>query len=286
MEKRKKRKNILTLFGNSFIHYWKNLHVALPMLLFFLLLLILFFVFAIITISLLAPLLNAVSDIGKDVLQSPQQPQLSFLFSNPSNLYNKLITLLVVGALFALIGIIAYAVFFSSMLVFIKEIVTAKPAKATIKRNYFKLCFKNRKYWLKLIGVWALQVLLGIIYFAILFGIIFAVKNPIAIFIITLVGLIAAYFLYVFIITMPNVVVFYDTGIFKSFNISIKNAAHNYWPLLGLVLLIDVATTIVSIVFGLIPFVGSFIVLLISFVIFIPFKSIALMHFIAERFEA
>jgi hypothetical protein len=287
LQKAKKR-NILSIFGNSFTEYWKALHVALPMLIFSIIAIILFIVFAIIALALMLPLLNFGLDnsIGKNLSFQPQ-PSPSLLFSNPNSLVKNLVILLVVGGLLFFVGVILYALFFSSTLVFAKELVKSggKIKAGGARESYFKLSFKNGRYWLKLIGVGALQAILAIVYFAIVIGILFAVKNPIATVVIFLIGLIAAYFLYIFIASMPYALVFYDIGIFKAFKVSVKNAVHCYWPLLGLILLIDLCASAASFVIGFIPFVGIFITFLVNLLFFIPFKALALMHFIDERFS-
>jgi|GEM_PF-3763697 len=288
LQKEKKR-NILSIFGNSFTEYWKALHVALPMLIFSIIAIILFIVFAVVALALMLPLLNfgLDSSIGKNLSFQPQ-PSPSLLFSNPNSLVKNLTILLVAGGILFIVGIILYAVFFSSTLVFAKELVKSGGGKIKAggaRESYFKLSFKNGRYWLKLIGVGALQAILAIVYFAIVIGILFAVKNPIATAIIFLISLIAAYFLYIFIAPMPYALVFYDVGVFKSFKVSVKNAAHCYWPLLGLILLIDLCASVASFVIGFIPFVGIFITFLVNLLFFIPFKALALMHFIDERFS-
>jgi flagellar basal body-associated protein FliL len=284
-----KKRNILSIFGNSFTEYWKALHVALPMLIFSIIAIILFIVFAVVALALMLPLLNfdLDSSIGKNLSFQPQ-PSPSLLFSNPSSLVKNLIILLVVGGLLFVVGVILYALFFSSTLVFAKGLVKSEEGKIKARgarESYFKLSFKNGGYWLKLIGVGALQAILAIVYFAIIIGILFAVKNPIATVVIGLIGLIAAYFLYIFIAPMPYALVFYDIGVFKSFKVSVKNAAHCYWPLLGLILLIDLCASAASFVFSFIPFVGVFITFLVNLLFFIPFKALALLHFIDERFS-
>jgi hypothetical protein len=282
-----KKRNILSIFGNSFTEYWKALHVALPMLIFSIIAIILFIVFAVVALALMLPLLNFGLDnnIGKNLSFQPQ-PSPSLLFSNPSSLVKNLIILLVVGGLLFVVGVILYALFFSSTLVFARELVRSGKIKARgARESYFKLSFKNGRYWLKLIGVGALQAILAIVYFAILIAILFAVKNPIATAVIGLIGLIAAYFLYIFIASMPYALVFYDIGVFKSFKVSVKNAAHCYWPLLGLILLIDLCASAASFIIGFIPFVGIFITFLVNLLFFVPFKALALVHFIDERFS-
>jgi hypothetical protein len=283
-----KKRNILSIFGNSFTEYWKALHVALPMLIFSIIATILFIIFAVVALALMLPLLNfgLDSSIGKNLSFQPQ-PSPSLLFSNPSSLVKNLIILLVVGGLLFVVGILLYALFFSSTLVFARELVKSegKIKAGGARESYFKLSFKNGRYWLKLIGVGALQAILAIVYFAIILAILFAVKNPIATAAILLIGLIAAYFLYIFIAPMPYALVFYDIGVFKSFKVSVKNAAHCYWPLLGLILLIDICASAASFIIGFIPFVGIFITFLINLLFFIPFKALALMHFIDERFS-
>jgi hypothetical protein len=288
LQKEKKR-NILSIFGNSFTEYWKALHVALPMLIFSIIAIILFIVFAVVALALMLPLLNFGLDnsIGKNLSFQPQ-PSPSLLFSNPSSLVKNLIILLVVGGLLFVVGVILYALFFSSTLVFARELVKSGGGKIKARgarESYFKLSFKNGRYWLKLIGVGALQAILAIVYFAIVIGILFVVKNSIATAVIFLIGLIAAYFLYIFIAPMPYALVFYDIGVFKAFKVSVKNAADCYWPLLGLILLIDLCASAASFVIGFIPFVGIFITFLVNLLFFIPFKALALMHFIDERFS-
>jgi hypothetical protein len=269
----KQKRSALSIFINSFKEYWKSLHVALPMLIFSIIAIALFIFF--VTIALKFPLFRELSSIDKNLKQPFS------LFFNFYSLSDNFFILLI-GGIFFIAGLIIYFLFFSSTLVFAREIVKEKRKAKKPKESYLELSFKNNKYWLKLLGVEILKAILAIVYFAIIIAIFFAFNLAISkAFWISLIG---AYLLYVFIRSMPYVLVFYDISIFSSFKVSLKNAARCYWSLLRLMFLIDVCAGLTSSIFGFIPFAGIFITLLIGFLFFTPFEALALMHFINERF--
>jgi hypothetical protein len=272
----KQKRSALLIFINSFKEYWKSLHVALPMLIFSIIAIALLIIFVIIAIALKFPLFQELSSIDKNLKQPFS------LFFNFYSLSNNFF-ILFIGGIFFIVGIIIYFLFFSSTLVFAREIVKEK-RKATKKpkKNYLELSFKNNRYWLKLIGVEILKTILVIVYFAIIIAIFFAFNLTISK--ILWISLIVAYLLYVFIRSMPYVLVFYDISLFSSLKASLKNAARCYWSLLSLMFLIDVCAGLASFIFSFIPFVGIFVNLLIHLLFFTPFEALALMHFINERF--
>jgi hypothetical protein len=271
----KQKRSALWIFINSFKEYWKSLHVALPMLIFSIMAITLFIFFVIIAIALKFPLFQELSNIDKNLKQPFS------LFFNFYSLSNNFF-ILFIGGIFFIVGIIIYFLFFSSTLVFAREIVKEKRKAKKPKKNYLELSFKNNRYWLKLLGVEILKTILVIVYFAIIIAIFFAFNLTISK--ILWISLIVAYLLYVFIRSMPYVLVFYDISLFSSFKASLKNSTHCYWSLLSLMLLIDVCAGLASFVFSFIPFVGIFVNLLIHFLFFTPFEALALMHFINERF--
>ncbi|MEM2173952.1 MAG: hypothetical protein QXE64_00200 [Candidatus Pacearchaeota archaeon] len=278
MKKREmKKRGIFNIIGQSLKNYFKNLHVALPMLIWLVISAILGLIgLAIFIAANKAEISQLVALTRPEGLSIEGQNSMAALAVMP-----LLIKILIAFFIFILVSAIIGSFFFSSMLVFSRNIVNNKPEK-----SYFKNSFRYSKYWLKLIAVKLIQGILVLCYLAILFGLILLAKKLAwLVLLLIIIFAIAGYLLYLFILPAPYGLVFYDSKILNSFKISIKQVYRNYLPFLLLNIIVDLCWLVFSIAFSLIPFVGSPLVFLLNWLFLTPFKALLFMLFMKERFE-
>jgi len=275
------QKNIFRLIGESFIKYWKNLHIALPMLIWLVISAFIILVSLVIFIVFNKDSVKEFLEIAKLSQGNQIGQQVSQQVLQLSQFSPLLIKIVIAVVVVAFLLILIHSFFISSTFVFSRNIVNKAQEQKGFKK-YFKNSFKYSSYWWKYILVKAIQGLFVIVYLLIVFAVMLLAKNASNSLFIGILALFAifGYLLYMFILPAPYALVYYNTNLINSFKMSIKNVKRNYLTFFLLNLVIDIAAILLTIIFSLIKLGFIF-----NYLFLTQFKALVLMLFMKERFK-
>ncbi|MEM4647928.1 MAG: hypothetical protein QXO12_01290 [Candidatus Pacearchaeota archaeon] len=267
----KNKKNFFNFLLIPFKFFFKNIYVALPSL---------FFLISSSIISLIFSFLFLAS--GFSLINQDLNLE-NFKFSS-------FFSLLLLIFLYFLFLIILSSLFFSSTLVFSRNIVNGLREK-----NYLKNLFAYTKYWWKIL-VLSLIFIFLIFIISIPFGLIiiflaikfFSTFNTINLIFLILILIFSFIILVIFsLFFYPSIycLVYYDSGLFESIKISFINVYKNFLEFFNLNLILFLIYSLLSIFSVFSNIILSSIVSVVLILFFIPFSSLTIMYFIKNKFK-
>lgn len=265
--------SVFELIGLGFKNWWKNPMIMMPFLFYFIAtviaVIVIGLVFSSIFIAAVGPnftttLLNDLSTESNSTALSPElSAALTQLFTPPNLIYFIIAVIVIV---FILEAVKAY--FYASATAMSKDIVNGK-------KLYVKSIWQTgKKYWLK---YWAAEILIGIgiLLWFLIFSLPYLISQNGDLILIPLISIIPLFFVLLFFILGPYLVVLKDMGPWQSLKESMKIIKKNYGAFLGLFILFVIMMSVVS----WIPWIGS----ILGLFIITPAMIIAFVMFILER---
>ena len=272
-EKKSKKRKFLDFLVDPFNLYFKNLHIALPILAFFIISIIFSIIFILVFFSQLFSFFSALG-YGEEYTTE----LISFIaYQNPQLFLDFFIKLFIALVIFSILLYLIYLFFYTSTLTFAADIVKGKDKKEILKK-----CFVYGLQFWKILIFFVVIIILSAIYFLIPLALIF--KTPILGLALFLIFLIAYPFLLTFIFPTQYALIYNKINIIDALKITIQNTIKNYWQTFGLFVIPIVAQGIVSFIFNLIP--GLNLIVSILLLLFFPaYHALVFMLFIKEKWK-
>jgi len=272
-EKKSKKRKFLDFLVDPFNLYFKNLHIALPILAFFIISIIFSIIFILVFFSQLFSFFSALG-----YREEYTTELISFIaYQNPQLFLDFFIKLFIALVIFSILLYLIYLFFYTSTLTFAADIVKGKDKKEILKK-----CFVYGLQFWKILIFFVVIIILSAIYFLIPLALIF--KTPILGLALFLIFLIAYPFLLTFIFPTQYALIYNKINIIDALKITIQNTIKNYWQTFGLFVIPIVAQGIVSFIFNLIP--GLNLIVSILLLLFFPaYHALVFMLFIKEKWK-
>jgi len=271
--KMKRGNNIFELIGIGFKKWWENPMIMMPLLFYFIATIIIglifILIFSAVFITAVGPnftttLLKELSTESNSTELSPElSAALSQLFTPVNIVY-----LIIFFVILILVMEFVKAYFYSGATSMAQDIANNK------KINMAKIWSSGKKYWLKYFAT-ELLIFIGILLWLIVFSLPSLAWQSSWLLAIPFISMFPLFFVLLFFILAPYLVVLKDLEPWQSLKESMKLVKKNYGAFLGLFILFLIMMAIV----GMIPYLGS----IITLFVITPAMIIAFVTFILER---